>query len=405
VSWLPPPCLLVRAIAVAIAVLVASCADPRALSAPCEDACTATVHAPGILDPTSPNFHVSLLEQTNWGFARCATCHGTDFSGGTSGVSCLSCHEAGPTACVTCHGSGPTSNAHLPHAGASITCGECHVVPATWDQDGHILHDGVAITTPPQVTFGARAGFTLDPADRAGPPSFDGTTCSNVYCHGAVLHDGGGTKPAPRWDDPTPPGGCTQCHGHPPPTPSHARTDCATCHPPDAPHIDGIVQVGRTPGCSGCHGSASSPAPPVDLSGNTFTTALGVGAHQAHLQASSRISVPIACSACHAVPTAIDSPGHIDSPLPVVNAALGWDRTAQTCASSYCHGVSEPVWTSSGQVFCGSCHGIPPNDASHTPTMTLATCATCHPGTVDAFGNIIVANGTSEHINGVVDLQ
>ena len=37
--------------------------------------------------------------------------------------------------------------------------------------------------------------------------------------------------------------------------------------------------------------------------------------------------------------------------------------------------------------------------------MTLQTCATCHPGTVDAFGNIIVTNGTSEHINGVVDLQ
>ena len=55
----------------------------------------------------------------------------------------------------------------------------------------------------------------------------------------------------------TPPGGCTRCHGDPPPTPSHARTDCATCHPASAPHIDGIVQVGRTPGCSGCHGSTA----------------------------------------------------------------------------------------------------------------------------------------------------
>ena len=181
--------------------------------------------------------------------------------------------------------------------------------------------------------------------------------------------------------------------------------DCATCHPPSASHIDGVVDVGRTPGCSGCHGSASSPAPPVDLSGNQFTTALGVGAHQAHLQASSRISAPIPCTACHAVPALVDSPGHIDSPLPVVNASLGWDRTARTCASAYCHGGSRPVWTSSGAVSCGSCHGIPPADASHTPAMTLASCASCHPGTVDAFGNILVINQASKHINGVVDLQ
>ena len=31
------------------------------------------------------------------------------------------------------------------------------------------------------------------------------------------------------------------------------------------------------------------------------------------------------------------------------------------------------------------------------------SCATCHPGTVDAFGNIIVSGTNSEHINGVVD--
>lgn len=386
--------------------LLASCADPRTLSSSCDGGeCAATVHPPGIADPTSPDFHVNLLKQQNWNFALCAGCHGSDFRGGTSGVSCVQCHSAGPTACVTCHGNGPTSNAHTAHAGASVTCSECHVVPTSWDSDGHILHDGVAITTPPKVTFGARANLTLDPADRAGPPTFDGASCSNVYCHGAVLHDAGGTAPAPRWDDPTPPGCSTRCHGQPPPTAVHARNDCATCHPPNAPHIDGVVNVGRTPGCSGCHGSASSPAPPVDLSGNTVTTALGVGAHQAHLQASSRISAPIACATCHAVPATIDSPGHLDSPIPVVDPSLGWDRASQTCTTAWCHGPSRPFWTQSTQVACGSCHGIPPDDASHSPTMTLQTCASCHPGTVDAFGNIIVTNGTSEHINGVVDLQ
>jgi hypothetical protein len=32
--------------------------------------------------------------------------------------------------------------------------------------------------------------------------------------------------------------------------------------------------------------------------------------------------------------------------------------------------------------------------------MTLTSCASCHPGVVDAFGNIIInADGTSEHID------
>ncbi len=396
----------------------ATCADERVLSAPCDADCTADVHAPGILDPASPNFHATVLQQLNWSFPLCASCHGSDFSGGVSGVSCLGCHVAGPTACVTCHGAGPTSHAHGVHAmpsvpyasgsgsgsGSGVACGECHVVPTSWDDDGHIVHDGLAITTPAKVTFGARAALTIDPADRAGPPSYDGTTCTNVYCHGGELHAAGGTSTSPRWDaDATAPPQpeCTSCHGDPPP--SHATGACSNCHPRSAPHIDGIVQVGT--GCDGCHGSPSSPAPPTDLEGNLFTTAIGVGAHQAHLQASSHISAPIPCATCHLVPTAIDSPGHFTGgPPAVVTAALGWDHAAQTCASSYCHGSSLPVWTSGGQVSCGSCHGIPPSDAPHTPAMTLASCASCHPGTVDAFGNIIVTNGTSEHINGRVDL-
>ncbi len=381
--------------------LLVSCSTSRELSGPCDGDCSVDVHQPGILDPASPNFHAKLLAGDNWDFPLCATCHGGDFSGGTSKVSCLGCHVAGPTACVTCHGAGPTSLAHPAHA-ATVACNECHVVPTSWDDDGHLLHDGIAITAPAKVTFGARANLTIAPADRAGPPSFDGTTCGNVYCHGAALGVlGGGSDTAPRWDDPTPPGGCGTCHGDPPP--EHIRSDCASCHPRNAPHIDGIVQLGT--GCDGCHGSPASPAPPVDLSGNLFTTAIGVGAHQAHLQASSHISAPIPCATCHLVPATIDAPGHIDTGPPAeVIASIGWDHDTQTCAG-YCHGPARPVWTTQGEVFCGTCHGIPPTDAPHTPAMTLTSCATCHPGTVDAFGNILVINGVSEHLNGHVDLQ
>jgi predicted CxxxxCH...CXXCH cytochrome family protein len=388
-----------------VVLVLASCADERALSGPCTPDCTTRIHPAGILDPASEAFHGRELARRGWDFPLCASCHGRDFSGGAAKVSCLGCHTAGPTACTTCHRDGPTSNAHGVHAGGGVACSECHVVPTRWDDDGHLLHDGVAITVPATVTFGALAQTTIVLADRAGPPSWDGATCSNVYCHGDVSH-GGGAMTRPRWDDPAPAGSCDRCHGNPPP--SHVRSDCASCHPASAPHVDGIVQVGGTSGCVGCHGSAASPAPPRDLSGNTFTTALGVGAHQAHLQASSRISAPIPCATCHAVPASINAPGHIDSTSPAeVATALGWDRATETCSSASCHGAARPRWTSSGQVSCGTCHGLPPADGSHTAGMPVTSCATCHPGTVDGFGNIIVTgqgqSATSAHINGVVN--
>jgi predicted CxxxxCH...CXXCH cytochrome family protein len=385
---------------IATALVLAGCSDERELSAPCEGDCAPRVHRAGILDPSSDAFHGRELVRRSWDFALCQGCHGSDFAGGKAQVSCLGCHREGPTACTTCHGAGPTSHAHPVHAARGVACAQCHAVPARWDDDGHILHAGAAISGPAKVVFGALA--STGTPDRAGPPSWDGATCRNVYCHGDALRAGGGAAPQPRWDDPAPAGGCARCHASPPP--SHARTDCATCHPASAPHIDGALQIGRTDGCDGCHGTAASPAPPVDLAGNTATTALGVGAHQAHLQGRSRLSAPIACATCHAVPAAVTSPGHIDSAGPAqVVAGLGWDRTARSCATAWCHGAARPRWTSSGEVSCGSCHGIPPAGASHSPDLPLTSCATCHPGAVDAFGNIIVTGGTSEHINGVVD--
>jgi len=61
------------------------------------------------------------------------------------------------------------------------------------------------------------------------------------------------------------------------------------------------------------------------------------------------------------------------------------------------------VWTTSGGAYCGSCHGVPPADASHAPNLPLTACATCHAATIDAMGNIIVTNGASHHMDGVVD--
>jgi predicted CxxxxCH...CXXCH cytochrome family protein len=384
---------------VVVVAFLAACSDARDLSAPCTT-CEARVHPDGILDPSSPAFHGAELARRNWGFATCATCHGTDFRGGTSGVSCVQCHTDGPTACTTCHANGPTSGAHVQHRSAQLACAECHRVPDRWDAPGHIVDDAA----PAEVVFGPRAALTPDGAQRTGPPTFESGTCRNVYCHGATMDHAGGDATEPHWDQPAPTGTCTHCHASPPP--SHARRDCATCHPADAPHIDGVLQIGTSTGCSGCHGDGSSPAPPRDLAGNTSITSLGVGAHRAHLDSPSGLRGPVACTECHAVPATVTSPGHIDSELPAeVTPTLGWERASATCTSAWCHGPSRPVWTRTGDVACGTCHGIPPSTPSHTPAMTLASCATCHPQTVTAAGGIIVQGGQSAHMNGVVDAQ
>jgi hypothetical protein len=177
---------------------------------------------------------------------------------------------------------------------------------------------------------------------------------------------------------------------------------------PEAHHLDGAVTIGRDPSCHGCHGDASSPAPPRDLAGATAITSPGVGAHRAHLDGPRRLRGPIPCETCHRVPATLLAPGHLDSAAPAeVEPGLGWDRASQTCAAT-CHGAARPRWTSSGEVVCGSCHGIPPADAAHAPGLPLTSCVTCHPRTVDAFGNILLRSGpgglTSEHLDGDVDL-
>jgi predicted CxxxxCH...CXXCH cytochrome family protein len=375
-------------------VVVAACSDERVVGSPCTD-CAAKVHPPGILDPASDEFHGKELERQNWAFSVCATCHGENLDGGKAKVSCLKCHAEGPTACTTCHGpNGPTTNAHPVHLAAQLDCSECHIKPDRWDAPGHIIDQ----KPPAKVVFGAKAALAT--AFRKGPPTWDGERCTNIYCHADALSQTGGAAQEPRWDQSVV-GGCDRCHLAPPP--DHQRSDCATCHPASAPHIDGIVQVGRTSGCDGCHGSSASPAPPVDLAGNTSISAIGVGAHQAHLNVPSKLSGPIACATCHVVPATVTSPGHLDGGPAKVTASLGWDRTSQTCTTAYCHGPGRPVWTTHGQVACGTCHGIPPVTSSHNPTMLLTGCVNCHAATVDGSGNILVTNGTSHHMDGVVD--
>ena len=116
-------------------------------------------------------------------------------SSGTSGVSCVSCHAGGPTACATCHSAIAISGSHGRHLGGgplgkAYGCNECHIVPKVYTDVGHIfLADGSLDPPPAEVTLGATAALTPTGDTRSAPPSYDPATqsCSNIYCHGAIL--------------------------------------------------------------------------------------------------------------------------------------------------------------------------------------------------------------------------
>ena len=333
----------------------AAVADVRPLVESWVDQCglsyfRSDLHPGGIMNPADPAFHGATLRELGWDFAFCASCHGEDFAGGAAGSSCLGCHTEGPTACTTCHGVPPASGAHAAHA-SRAPCETCHVVPAAWDAPGH-LDD-----PPAEASCTGACHLSADPDWYGGPGE----------------------------------AACGTCHGVPPAT--HAPGACTTCHAADAPHVDGVVDVGfGLAGCSSCHGDAESAAP-TD------------GGHRSHVFAS-RLRGPVPCADCHLVPTETRSAGHIDTAPPAEVTHAGWSAATDTCTGVACHGDAVPRWTEIGMGWaaCGTCHGIPPTSAPHQPTFTLMDCASCHPDTVDGFGNILIVGGASEHIDGEVDL-
>ena len=164
------------------------------------------VHPSGWSDPASPNFHGQAIAANSWDMRQCRTCHGQTYAGGAVGVSCLTCHTkpAGPENCTTCHGSvnaAPPKDlsdntsttargvgAHQVHlvgprtlSSATITCSDCHHVPATVYDPGHV-------DSPLPVEVAINSPMAKTPSGGQTPsPKYDYATgkCSNTYCHGA----------------------------------------------------------------------------------------------------------------------------------------------------------------------------------------------------------------------------
>lgn len=339
------------------------------------------IHPDGYVDIASDAFHGAALSAAGYPLADCRRCHGDDYHGGSSRVSCNDggCHDqGGPESCSTCHGQPPDSGAHGVHVAGELGCGECH--PERRDaRSGD--HPGGST----ELAFGERARA------HGHAPSFDPATrtCADVYCHLGKV---------PAWSEAAP-GQCGACHGDPPA--SHAQfastgAACASCHPGGASHVDATVQVDAL-ACDRCHGEGPLGAPPPKLAG-----AVGADAHARHLDPTlpDRIGRTAVCADCHVVPTSVTAAGHLDAAAPadvVLGSAGTYVPAARSCVVG-CHGQKSVTWTdtSGAPRACDACHGFPPvttsTGAVHPPAAAaLATCTTCHVFDV------------SSHVDGVTD--
>jgi len=254
------------------------------------------LHVNGVVDVSNAhgagwNLPTAHGRAANADLASCRTCHGAALDGGTSGISCDSCHggTAWRTDCTFCHGTPGRAGgyaaappqgtqdetattdravgAHEAHlagggVGPAVACAECHAVPA----------DLAHVNGTPAVTFGAAAQRGgASPVWNTGP-----LTCSSTYCHGATLAAGGGTNTAPTWTGGAAQAACTSCHGVSPSTGEHTRHNflvCSSCHGTGysstgvvvGTHVNGSVEkaaglnwnVGARSCAPSCHGSES----------------------------------------------------------------------------------------------------------------------------------------------------
>ena len=187
------------------------------------------------------NGHVQLVvDEAVWDLSQCSNCHGADFAGGRTSVSCLGCHEQenGPANCTTCHGDPPvddngilsTMPRNVNAAGAhqklavdkGYACTECHA-PVT-----DLTHTG---QLPAEVTFEysliASANDYATSYEHLGDIVSGNASCA-VYCHS----NGRGGPPnqaTPEWTadvELT----CTACHSIPPAAPHPQVSQCHNCH-------------------------------------------------------------------------------------------------------------------------------------------------------------------------------
>jgi hypothetical protein len=305
---------------------------------------TVSIHGSGVLQKGSSDFHGLNVKQNS--LASCQICHGVNFNGGTSMVSCSTsnCHPA-----ITVHKTGITDTASANFHGLFIAtinwnltqCSQCH---------GDSYSGGIA------------------------SPS-----CNN--CH----------------KNPGGPEACNTCHGNfsvptqiVPPRDTKGNTDTkfagVGAH---SKHLSGIT-IGQNVPCNECHIVPKNFSDPthINQSGNatiTFGSFSNSGTSTASYSFSTNKCTNTYCHGNFAFSIS-------KSQFPTVGYAPG---SSQIVGNNF-----QPIWNKvdGTQAACGTCHGLPPTGHVYAD---LTGCWDCHQGVVDAYGKII---DKTKHMNGKVNV-
>jgi len=313
--------------------------------------------------------------------------------------------------CQNCHGTGTTSPANFGGGSSSVSCYTCHAVnaphaPAPWraSAGSTYTHTSTDTANAPVCQQCHFPGSPNNPAGQPATPAPPGTPpgCfNNTLCHGAGA---GAPHPVP-YNDASHytvtaaafPASCSACHDVSAPTVKPGPA-CQTCHVSASP----LTSLN----CTSCHAAPPDSGAPAGAAYPNIA-----GAHATHIALNSA-GTPIACDTCHSglgagtlnhYNRANNVPGENALRVPPGDVALlatynaktvpfSFDNTALSCSNVSCHGgQATPNWqtgTLNVNTQCTSCHvfgtslGNPqynsPYSGRHNINSSHRTCTNCH---------------------------
>jgi predicted CxxxxCH...CXXCH cytochrome family protein len=199
-------------------------------------------HPVGWIYQESVNFHGKYLyNYKQFNLVACKQCHGSDYNGGVSGVSCITCHPSSPEDCRLCHGDGSSTiyppkalngetsgsyigvGTHPAHMTSDtnqrislrVRCVSCHVKLTSFEDNWHI---GTNSDNIAEIMFDSLAVTTTNDTTPNPVWNRNTLTCSGTYCHGNFKNGNyrllQPNPPSPVWNNPAS-SACGTCHGDP----------------------------------------------------------------------------------------------------------------------------------------------------------------------------------------------
>jgi predicted CxxxxCH...CXXCH cytochrome family protein len=309
-----------------------------------------TIHPEGWLNQSSPDFHGAYLKTKNWEVEECAACHGAHFDGGTSQVSCLSCHSAFPHSVVFTMAAGYHPGYMRANIFPLTECQSCHGTD----------YQGGALGVP---------------------------TCTQSGCH----VDASGTPKIPE--------ACNTCHG----VFSAPASDFLSAAPPKS--VAGATST-SDPGV-GAHQSHLFADIAKKVKCTECHTVPSAWNDAGHITSDLRATVAFADTLA-SLPTLGVVPAPAYSPTTHQCSSVYCHGTFKNGNAS-----NTPTWNASNQAACGTCHGTPslPAPVTNHPSGASATnCQNCHLTNGVPVAQYNSGSGTwsivdsSRHVNGKLSL-